>query len=59
MATRAECPTPTKDAHSSKAGARKEARSVERRNGVRMGFYKCACGKYHVTSRTRRKNRGT
>lgn len=59
MASKVECPTPYKDGFQKKSSARKAAHSVERRNGVRMGFYKCECGLYHTTSRTRRKNRGT
>jgi hypothetical protein len=46
-----DCPTPTKTAHRTKNGARKEARSIVRRKGGSIYIYACSCGAYHTTSR--------
>lgn len=43
--------TPNKDCYQSKHDVAVASRHLEFRRGVRLYFYECACGSWHLTSR--------
>lgn len=52
------CPTPTKVRYSSRREVRKAATEQGQRAGLKLSYYDCVCGFYHLTKLQREPNRG-